>query len=37
MKPGAKGARELDGREQRLATGGLIVKVNSEQDVLVHV
>jgi len=37
MKPSAKGAREFDGREQRLPAGGLIIKVNGEQDVLVHV
>src|SRR6516162_3887181 len=37
MKPGAKGAREFDRREQRFAAGGFVIKVNSEQDVLVHV
>ena len=37
MKPGAEGARELDRREQRLAAGGFIIKVNGEQNVLVHV
>ena len=37
MKPGAKGAREFDRREQRFAAGGFVIKVNGEQDVLVHV
>ena len=37
VKPGAEGASKLDRRQQRLAAGGLIIKVNGEQDVLVHV
>ena len=37
MKPGAEGAGKLDRRQQRLAAGGLIIEVNGEQDVLVHV
>jgi len=37
MKPGAKGACELDCRQQRLMAGSFIIKVNGEQDVLVHV
>ena len=37
MKPGAKGARELDRREQWLAAGRFIIEVNREQNVLVHV
>ena len=37
VKPGAEGAGKLDRRQQRLAARGLIIKVDGEQDVLVHV
>jgi hypothetical protein len=36
MQAGAERARELDSREQRLAAGGFIIKVDRDQDVLVH-
>ena len=37
MKPGAEGPCELDRREQWLAAGRLIIKVDGKQDVLIHV
>jgi hypothetical protein len=36
MKPGAEGSRDLDRREQRFASGGFIIEVNGEQNILIH-
>jgi hypothetical protein len=30
MKPSAEGARELDGREQRLVAGRFVIEVNGD-------